>query len=65
MAATDAHETIDKLLEPVSSVRSVLCLYDEEQLRLRESLGTVMRRAGVWCEMAASLGVSCDTVAGG
>jgi hypothetical protein len=36
----------------------VLRLYNEEQLRLRESLETAVRRAGGWCEMDASLGVS-------
>jgi hypothetical protein len=39
-------------------MRSVPKLYKEEQLRLRESLETVVRRGGGWCEMAASLGVS-------
>jgi hypothetical protein len=50
--------TIEELLEEVLSMQSVPRLYKEEQLRLRESLGTAVRRVGVWCEMAASLGVS-------
>jgi hypothetical protein len=39
-------------------MRSVPRLYNEEQLRLRESLETAVRTVGGWCEMAASLGVS-------
>jgi hypothetical protein len=57
MAATDAHAAIDELLKAVLSVRSVPRLYKEEQLRLRESLETAVRKVGGWCEMAASLGV--------
>jgi hypothetical protein len=57
-----------ELLEAVFSVRPVPSLDNEEQLRLRESLEMTVRRVGVWCEMAASLGVgqwvSCETVAG-
>jgi hypothetical protein len=34
---------------------SVPRLHNEEQLRLGESLETAVRRAGGWCEMAASL----------
>jgi hypothetical protein len=57
MAATDTHATIEELLEAVFSVRSVPRLYNESQLLLEESLWTVVRRVGGWCEMAASLGV--------
>jgi hypothetical protein len=45
----------DELLEAVSSVQSVLKLYNEEQLRLQENLETAVRRVGGLCEMAASL----------
>jgi hypothetical protein len=38
-------------------MRSVPKLYNEEQMRLRESPETAVRRAGVWYKMAASLGV--------
>jgi hypothetical protein len=69
MAAKVTHATIE-LLEAVFSVRSVQRLYKEGLLPLEESLETAVRRAGVWCEMAASLavsqleqGVSCGTVA--
>jgi hypothetical protein len=37
---------------------SVPRLYDEEQLRLRGSLETAVRRVGDRCEMAAGLEVS-------
>jgi hypothetical protein len=57
MAATDMHSTIEYLWEAVFSVRSVLRIHNEEQLRLWESLETAMRRVGCWCEMVASLGV--------
>jgi hypothetical protein len=57
MAATDTETTVE-LLEAVFSVRSMWRLYNEEQLRLRESLETAVRRVGSLCEMAASLGVS-------
>jgi hypothetical protein len=40
------------------SMQSVPGLYNEKQLRLRESLETAVSRRGGWCEMAASLGVS-------
>jgi hypothetical protein len=40
------------------TMQSVPSLYNEEQLRLRESLETVVRRVEGWCELAASLGVS-------
>jgi hypothetical protein len=63
MAATDTHVTIEELLGEVFSMRSVPKLYNEEQLRLRESLQTGVRRVGGLCEMAASLGVSCETLA--
>jgi hypothetical protein len=39
-------------------MRSVPMLYNEEQLRLQESLETAVRRVGGWCEMATSLGIS-------
>jgi hypothetical protein len=39
-------------------MRSVPRLYNVEQLRLRESLETAVRRVGDWCEMAASLSVN-------
>jgi hypothetical protein len=55
MAATDTHAIIEELLEVVFSVRSVPRLYKEKQLQLRESLETVVKRVGGWCEMAASL----------
>jgi PIN domain nuclease of toxin-antitoxin system len=58
MAATDIHATREELLEAVFSVWSVSGLYNEGQLPLEESLETAVRRAGGWCEMAASLGVS-------
>jgi hypothetical protein len=43
--------------ETLFSDISVPRLYNEEQLRLRESLETAVRIV-FWCEMAASLGVS-------
>jgi hypothetical protein len=43
MTATDTYATI-KLLETGFSVRPVPKLYKEEQLRLRESLETAVRR---------------------
>jgi hypothetical protein len=55
MAAKDAHGTKEELFEPGFSVRSVPKLYNEEQLRLQDSLETAVRRVGGWCEMAASL----------
>jgi hypothetical protein len=58
------HATMHGLLETVFSVLSVPRLYNEEELRLRESLETAMRRVGDWCEMTARLGVSCETIAG-
>jgi hypothetical protein len=51
-------ETIEELFREVFSTQSVQRLYNEEQLRLRKSLETAMRRIGGWCEVAASLGVS-------
>jgi hypothetical protein len=63
MAATDTSSTRE-LLEAVFSVRSVPRLYNEEQLRLRESPETAVRIVVGWCEMGTSLGVSCETVAG-
>jgi hypothetical protein len=58
MAATGAHEAMVEMFEAVFSMRSVPKLYIEDQLRLRESLETAVRKVGGWCEMAASLGVS-------
>jgi hypothetical protein len=58
MAATDAHEATVELLEMVFSMLSVPVLYNEDQLRLRESIELAVRRVGGWCEMVASLGVS-------
>jgi hypothetical protein len=49
--------TTEELLGEVFSVRSVPRLYSEEQVRLRDSLETAVRRVGGWCEMAASLRV--------
>jgi hypothetical protein len=54
---------IRELLGHISSMRSLPRLYKREQLRLRESVGTAVRRTGGWCEMAANQGVSCETVA--
>jgi hypothetical protein len=34
--------------------------YCSALLCLRESLETAVRRVGSWCEMAASLGISCS-----
>jgi hypothetical protein len=45
-------------------VRSVPTIYNEDQLPLEENLGTAVRKVGDWCEVAASLGVSCERVAG-
>jgi hypothetical protein len=39
-------------------MRSLLRLYNEEQLRLRESLDTAVRTVGGWYEVAASQGGS-------
>jgi hypothetical protein len=57
-------DTIEELFEEVFSMLSVPRLYNEEQLRVLESLETVVRIVGGWCETVASLGVSCETVAG-
>jgi hypothetical protein len=43
MAATDTHATIEELWEAVFSVRSQ-GYYNEDQLSLRESLATAVRR---------------------
>jgi hypothetical protein len=48
---------MEELLEALFCVLSVPSQYNEEQLRLRESSETAVRRVGGWCEMAASLGV--------
>jgi hypothetical protein len=55
MAATDTHATTEELLEVVFSVWSMSGLYNEDQLPLRESHETAVRKVGGWCEMAASL----------
>jgi hypothetical protein len=47
-----------ELLEVVFSVRSEPSLYNEKQLRLRQSLDMAVRIVEDWCEMAASLRVS-------
>jgi hypothetical protein len=52
MASTDTHETIE-LLEAVFSMWSVSRLYNEEPLRLRESLETAVGRVRVSCEAVA------------
>jgi hypothetical protein len=39
-------------------------LYNVKQLRSRKCLETAVRKGGAWCEVAASLGISCETVAG-
>jgi hypothetical protein len=54
MAAAGTHATIGQLLGAVFSVRSVPGLYKTTSWYY-ESLDTVVRRAGGWCEMAASL----------
>jgi hypothetical protein len=41
-------------LEGMFSVRSVPMVYNEDELPLRESLETAVRRVGGWREMAAS-----------
>jgi hypothetical protein len=43
------------IMEEMFPVRFVLRLYNEDQLPLRVSLETAVRRVGCWCEMAASL----------
>jgi hypothetical protein len=45
--------TTEELLGDVFSVRSVPSQYNEEQLRLRDSLETAVRRVGVNCETVA------------
>jgi hypothetical protein len=55
MATTNTRVTTEELLKLCVSV---LRLYDEGQLPLELSLETAVRRAGGWCEMAASLGGS-------
>jgi hypothetical protein len=57
MATTDMHTTMEELLETVFSVWSLLRLYNEKQLQLRESLEMAVRKVGAWYEIAASLGV--------
>jgi hypothetical protein len=52
------HESIIHLFGEMFSMRSVPRLYNEEQLRLLESLEMAVRRVGGWCQMAASLGIS-------
>jgi hypothetical protein len=55
MAAKDTHVTIEEIMGAVFSVRSVPWLYNEDQLKLRESLKMAVRKGGDWCEIAASL----------
>jgi hypothetical protein len=55
MVATDTHATLEEMLEAAFSVMSVPSLYNDDQLRLRNSLETAVRRVGGWCEMVASL----------
>jgi hypothetical protein len=57
MAATDTYTT-EELLETVFSVLSVPRLYNEKQMRLKESLETSVIGVGGWCEMVACLGVT-------
>jgi hypothetical protein len=45
--------TIEALFEEVSSMRSIPRLYNEGQLRLRESLETAVGRVGMCCETVA------------
>jgi hypothetical protein len=52
MAAKDTKAIIE-MWEAVFSVGSVPRLYNEEQLQLRESLETAVRRVGVSCEVVA------------
>jgi hypothetical protein len=54
IAATEMYATI-KLLEEVFSVQSVLRLHNEDQLPLRKSPETAVKRVGGRCEMVASL----------
>jgi hypothetical protein len=54
MATTDTHATIEELLDAVFSVWSVPKPYTEDQLPLRESPETEIRRVGGWCEITAS-----------
>jgi hypothetical protein len=49
---TEAENTVG-IRHQVFSVRSVPLLYNEEKLRLRESLETAVRRAGASCETVA------------
>jgi hypothetical protein len=56
IADIDTLATTEELLEAVFSVRSVLRLYNENQLSLQVSRGTADRRGGGWCEVAARLG---------
>jgi hypothetical protein len=48
----------EELFGEMFSKPSVPRLYNEGQLPLEDSLETVVRRVGGWCEMAASLGIS-------
>jgi hypothetical protein len=44
-------------MEVAFSVQSMPRLYNEDQLPLQDSAEMAVRRAGGWCEMAASLQV--------
>jgi hypothetical protein len=46
MATTDAHATMEELLEAVVSFRFMKRLYNKEQLQLLESLETAVRIVG-------------------
>jgi hypothetical protein len=50
--------TVEEMFGELISLRSVPRLCNEEQLRLRDSFETAVRRVGIWCEMTASLGES-------
>jgi hypothetical protein len=55
MSATGTQATVDELLEAMFSVRSMPRLHNEDQMPLRESLETRVRRVGDLCEVASSL----------
>jgi hypothetical protein len=52
MSATGTHTTIEELLEAVLSLRSVLRLYNKDQLSLEQSLEMSVKRVEDWCELA-------------
>jgi hypothetical protein len=66
MTAIHAHATMEELLEAVFSVLSVHMLYNEGQLRLRETLEMAVRIIGGWYETAGNFRgqcISCETIA--